>query len=508
MIVRKFKLALNAGKSIPLVIHANQYDHDEQWEFTLYNDDGTQYIPSSGAIVGIKSDNLGIINSGTVSGGVVIINETEQMTAAPGKAVFELMIDSQTHGTANFIVLVEPKPGDNASLSESDLSLLQEAIDSTSPAAIAEGVSNWMDENLTPTTPVVDASLTVSGAAADAKATGDRITALENRGGLTADIKEALLACFEKVAWKGTDGQDYYDALESALYPPANLSYITAVYTQSGTVYTTDSLDSLKNDLIVTAHYDNGTPETVTNYTLSGTLTVGTSTITVTYGGKTATFNVTVTANVVSGAYAIWDARDYTVGQTWSDRIGGIALTPAGSPTKADGAVVFDGTAKYFSVGQLAVPTAPGVVTIQCAFKLTDLTKSSFIFVDNISTGSKFVFALRPQDGVIRIQCISGTNVTFNYQYTFDTNWHLLTAKLGDGNKYVYIDETLIDNITDTRNVNIANSINSATDLDMGAYPVYNGYSYMHLRSLYIYPKSLSDADITTNYSIESSLWG
>lgn len=129
MIVRKFKLALNAGKSIPLVIHANQYDHDEQWEFTLYNDDGTQYIPSSGAIVGIKSDNLGIINSGTVSGGVVIINETEQMTAAPGEAVFELMIDSQTHGTANFRVLVEPKPGDNASLSESDLSLIQEAID-------------------------------------------------------------------------------------------------------------------------------------------------------------------------------------------------------------------------------------------------------------------------------------------------------------------------------------------------------------------------------------------
>lgn len=181
MIVRKFKLALNAGKSIPLVIHANQYDHDEQWEFTLYNDDGTQYIPSSGAIVGIKSDNLGIINSGTVSGGVIIINETEQMTAAPGKAVFELMIDSQTHGTANFVVLVEPKPGDNATLSESDLSLLQEAIDSTSPAAIAEGVSDWMDENLTPTTPVVDASLTVSGAAADAKVTGDYINNISKK---------------------------------------------------------------------------------------------------------------------------------------------------------------------------------------------------------------------------------------------------------------------------------------------------------------------------------------
>lgn len=71
---------------------------------------------------------------------------------------------------------------------------------------------------------------------------------------------------------------------------------ITAVYTQSGTVYDTDSLDSLKADLVVTANYAGGTSETVpsSNYTLSGTLTEGTSTITVSYAGLTTTFNVTV----------------------------------------------------------------------------------------------------------------------------------------------------------------------------------------------------------------------
>ena len=36
-----------------------------------------------------------------------------------------------------------------------------------------------------------------------------------------------------------------------------------------------------------------------TNYTLSGTLTVGTSTITVSYAGKTTTITVTVTADEV-----------------------------------------------------------------------------------------------------------------------------------------------------------------------------------------------------------------
>jgi len=36
--------------------------------------------------------------------------------------------------------------------------------------------------------------------------------------GLQEDAKQALLACFEHVAWTDEHGQDYYDALESALY--------------------------------------------------------------------------------------------------------------------------------------------------------------------------------------------------------------------------------------------------------------------------------------------------
>ena len=134
-----------------------------------------------------------------------------------------------------------------------------------------------------------------------------------SQSGLTDEAKQALLACFQNVAWISASGQTYYDALENALYPPANLVSISAVYTQSGTIYTTDSLDSLKPDLVVTAHYSDSTTETVSNYLLSGTLTAGTSTITVTYGGKTTTFNVTVSAvpeygtftptNIVDGYY-------------------------------------------------------------------------------------------------------------------------------------------------------------------------------------------------------------
>lgn len=74
----------------------------------------------------------------------------------------------------------------------------------------------------------------------------------------------------------------------------ATVSSISAVYTQSGTVHATDSLDVLKADLVVTAFYNNSTSEIVSTYTLSGTLAEGTSTITVTYGDKTTTFEVTV----------------------------------------------------------------------------------------------------------------------------------------------------------------------------------------------------------------------
>ena len=242
-----------------------------------------------------------------------------------------------------------------------------------------------------------DTTLSVSGKPADAAETGrqigllkadiedldERVEALEEGGsgesGLTADIKQALLQLASKVAYIDEDGQDYYDDLHDALYPPVHvtgitlsdnsvtinalnsthtltatitpanytdavswtssditvatvangvvtavgygtatitvsangisatcsvtvaqvtLSSINAVYTQSGTVYSNATLDSLKSDLVVTATWSDTSTSTVNaaDYTLSGTLTAGTSTITVSYGGQTDTFTVTVTS--------------------------------------------------------------------------------------------------------------------------------------------------------------------------------------------------------------------
>ena len=194
-ITRNFKLCLNAGTQNAPYINANQYDEGEEWVFDLYTEGGQKFTPSTGAIIGIKSDGHAILNSGTVnSDGQVVITETQQMTAASGLAVFELLIEGETHGTANFIVNVERRPSDDAEFSDSDLSMLQEAIDSAAeiedllggqdvPTVITPIITDWLDDNITnPSNPPIDTSLTVAGAAADAKKTGNEI----------ADLKSAI----------------------------------------------------------------------------------------------------------------------------------------------------------------------------------------------------------------------------------------------------------------------------------------------------------------------------
>jgi len=220
--------------------------------------------------------------------------------------------------------------------------------------------------------------------------------ALENlpqdSGGLSAQAKQALLACFRNVAWVNANGQTYYDALETALTPATMYSItnnltgcttsnysasiaegstytatitassgytlegatatatmggqsvtgfynngtisipnvtgnlvitvtatsaivsISAVFTQGqAVIYENSSINTLRQYLTVTATYADSTTETVTDYTLSGTLTVGASTITVAYGGKMDTFNVTVTEHEPTSDMNGWtDGVAYT----------------------------------------------------------------------------------------------------------------------------------------------------------------------------------------------------
>lgn len=78
-------------------------------------------------------------------------------------------------------------------------------------------VTTWLDENINePTGVIIDSSLTVAGACADAKAVGDILVYLKNAV-LSTEAKNALLNCFLHSAWIDTNGLTYYNNLANAL---------------------------------------------------------------------------------------------------------------------------------------------------------------------------------------------------------------------------------------------------------------------------------------------------
>lgn len=135
-----------------------------------------------------------------------------------------------------------------------------------------------------------DPTLTQPGEAADAAAVG--VFKQNYR-----EFGMALIDTLKKLRWDTTDGEETLEDLEDILLQQKQVVSLSAVFEQGQTViYNTQSLESLREYLTVTATYADTTTGEVTGYTLSGYLTPGTSTITVTYRGITTTFNVTVTS--------------------------------------------------------------------------------------------------------------------------------------------------------------------------------------------------------------------
>lgn len=117
------------------------------------------------------------------------------------------------------------------------------------------------------------------------------------KAGFNDYVKSALLNLLAHVAYIDGNGQQYYNALERAMYMTAGVTSITAVFDQGqNEIFDTDDLDTLRQYLTVTARFEDQSSAVITEYTLSGTLEAGTSTITVSYGNKTTTFEVLVTS--------------------------------------------------------------------------------------------------------------------------------------------------------------------------------------------------------------------
>ena len=166
-------------------------------------------------------------------------------------------------------------------------------------------------------------------------------------GTFTNEAKYALLALLEKVAYIDDDGQTYYNALESELYA-VTVTSISAEFTQGqNVIYDTDILDTLRQYLVVTANYSDGTSAIVTTYSLSGTLTEGTSTITVTYGEQTDTFTVTVSIGLDSIAYGTTTYRQMFITNNKAPKLSEFE----NSMTISNTAQTFSGTNETYRAG-------------------------------------------------------------------------------------------------------------------------------------------------------------
>lgn len=156
--------------------------------------------------------------------------------------------------------------------------------------------STQLDSDLTS---VANAIRTKGGTSAQLAFPAEFVTAIGNipSGGVTPTGTKQI-----SITQNGTTTEDVTNYANAEI--TVNVSgggggdySISAVFTQGDSkFFTTDELDDLKQYLVVTVTYSDQSTEILPDdaYTLSGTLTAGTSTITVTALKQTATFPVTV----------------------------------------------------------------------------------------------------------------------------------------------------------------------------------------------------------------------
>ena len=251
---------------MPPVIHVSEYDIGRSYTVSIIGENGNAFTIPTGTtatVEGTLNKKVGFSESATVSGNTVTFTLTENMTAQAGKAwcKIKLTLNSEPIQTCAFVLAV-----DRAGV-EADTVIGASGFEQQ----IVDAVQDWLDEH-------PPAS-----------------------GGMTEAFKQALLDCFENVAWINDDGQTYYDALYAALYPPVGLVSISAtINTDGAVIYEGDSLNSIMPYLTVLANYDDGTSNEVTGYVLSGELNQAVSAVTVLYARKTTVVNVPVTMLMIT----------------------------------------------------------------------------------------------------------------------------------------------------------------------------------------------------------------
>lgn len=198
LVAYRINLNMTPTGLAPLTISVSRFDKDSRViRARMINGDAVYEVPDSASamLLMTKADGFGIEIPCTVSNGFVYATLTEQACAAEGPAKAEIRIteSGRVLGSANFVILVEPAALDEGTvISDSDIPAIEQAISAAGRAAtyadraqatydnFAEVVADQVEQmQIHEGQTVIDGTLTVSGAAADAKAAGDRIRTLE-----------------------------------------------------------------------------------------------------------------------------------------------------------------------------------------------------------------------------------------------------------------------------------------------------------------------------------------
>ena len=145
MIKQTLDLNLIPGRVLPRV-NVSQYDKGTRTlEFTIYNGE-ILFNPTgyTAYIQGQKPDGHGFNYAADIANQKISVDVVEQMTAVSGSVACEIVIKDGTDqiGTGNFILQVEAAAlPDDATMSESDYSIIQKAVEDAQAAA--EEAESW-----------------------------------------------------------------------------------------------------------------------------------------------------------------------------------------------------------------------------------------------------------------------------------------------------------------------------------------------------------------------------
>lgn len=184
MVTQITPINLIPGQMIPRV-NISQYDTGARvLKFSVYNGEApfTFTNAMTVALVGTKPDGKGFSYAGTIVSNMPTFDVTAQMSAVAGKVRSELVVfeNGKRVGSGNFVIFVEECAlGEGTDMSDSDYAIINDALEASFDldhfyadlqSMVTEAVE---DIQVVQGQTVIDPTLTISGAAADAKATGD-----------------------------------------------------------------------------------------------------------------------------------------------------------------------------------------------------------------------------------------------------------------------------------------------------------------------------------------------